>query len=127
MVKFGVEVVLQRVQLTEIRDEPRVVEYNAIFDHPPRLRPAQFHTRERRARLHTDLARIWWQAGNSEQTAFELLAAHKQSSAEVLCRPSIRKVADEIVMHHPRTRGAADLSNILRAHAHGGTVRLRHQ
>ena len=33
MVKFGVEVVLQRVQLTEIRDEPRVVEYNAIFDH----------------------------------------------------------------------------------------------
>jgi transcriptional regulator with XRE-family HTH domain len=92
-------------------------ETGAALQAASRLHPRQFQTRERRARLHTDLARTWWQAGDPGHTAVELLAAHQQSSAEVLCRPSIRKMADDILTHHPHARGATGLADILGAHS----------
>jgi tetratricopeptide (TPR) repeat protein len=53
------------------------------------LHPGQFPTPERRGRLHTDLARAWWQWGKPDQAARALLAAHRQAPAEVRDRPSI--------------------------------------
>lgn len=39
------------------------------------LHAAQFPTVERKGRMHTDLARAWWQRAKPEQTVGELLAA----------------------------------------------------
>ena len=74
------------------------------------LRPAQFPTAERRGRLHTDLARAWWQWGKPEPTARELLAALRQAPGEVRDRPSIRKVAVSLIQQHPRVPGVRELA-----------------
>ncbi|GAA4239812.1 hypothetical protein GCM10022254_61850 [Actinomadura meridiana] len=76
------------------------------------LRATQFDTRERRARLYTDLSRVWWQAGKPDQTAAALLAAHQHSAAEIR-RPSIHALAQQVVHQHPRTRGADRLALII--------------
>lgn len=73
------------------------------------LRAAQFGTRERRARLYTDLGRVWWRAGKPDQTAAALLAAHRHSAAEIN-RPSIHALAQQVVRRHPRARGADRLA-----------------
>ncbi|GAA1884692.1 helix-turn-helix transcriptional regulator [Actinomadura bangladeshensis] len=73
------------------------------------LRAVQFDTRERRARLYTDLGRVWWRAGKPDQTAAALLAAHRQSAAEIR-RPSIHALAQQVVRQHPRARGADQLA-----------------
>lgn len=73
------------------------------------LRAAQFGTRERRARLYTDLGRVWWRAGKPDQTAAALLAAHQHSAAEIR-RPSIHALAQQVVRRHPRARGADRLA-----------------
>lgn len=74
------------------------------------LRPGQFATPERRGRLHTDLARAWWQWGKPEPTARHLLAALQQAPSEVRDRPSIRKIAVGLTRQHPRTAGARELA-----------------
>lgn len=76
------------------------------------LRAAQFDTRERRARLYTDLGRVWWQAGKPDQTAAALLAAHRHSAAEIR-RPSIHALAQQVVRRHPRARGADRLALVI--------------
>ncbi|MEU4918834.1 helix-turn-helix transcriptional regulator [Streptomyces parvus] len=73
------------------------------------LRAAQFRTAERRARMHTDLARAWWQWGKPEQTTTELLSAVRVSPGEVRDRPAIRRMVTEIHSRHPRTTGIKDL------------------
>jgi hypothetical protein len=78
------------------------------------LRPEQFPTAERRGRLHTDLARAWWQWGKPEQTATQLIAAARFAPAEVRERPAIRTIAQELVSRHPHTIGAGDLNAVLR-------------
>ncbi|MFF5512108.1 transcriptional regulator [[Kitasatospora] papulosa] len=70
-----------------------------------RLRPGQFKTAERRGRMHTDLARAWWQWGKPEQTAAELLSAARVSLSELRDRPAIRQIAAEVYGRHPRTTG----------------------
>ncbi|MGW4381010.1 helix-turn-helix domain-containing protein [Kitasatospora sp. NPDC004531] len=75
-----------------------------------RLRPELFPTAERRARLHTDLARAWWQWGRPEQTVTELLAALRVSPAEVRDRPSIRAVVSDLAIRHPRVAGVRELT-----------------
>ncbi|MDQ3578695.1 MAG: helix-turn-helix domain-containing protein, partial [Actinomycetota bacterium] len=65
------------------------------------LRPAQFPTPERRGRLHTDLARAWWQHSHPEHTATALLAAHREAPTEVTERPAIRRIALDVINRHP--------------------------
>lgn len=79
------------------------------------LRAEQFSTVERKGRMHTDLARAWWQWGKPEQTATQLLAAARVCTAEVRDRPAIRKIAQDLVARHPRTVGAQDLAGVLRS------------
>ncbi|MEH0564383.1 helix-turn-helix transcriptional regulator [Streptomyces silvae] len=74
------------------------------------LRPGQFKTAERRGRMHTDLARAWWQWGKPEQTAAELLSAARVSPSELRDRPAIRQIAAEVYARHPRTTGVRELA-----------------
>lgn len=78
------------------------------------LRPGMFRTAERQVRLHTDVARAWWQWGKPEQTARALLAAFQVAPAEVLGRPAIRGVATELTERYPRVSGARELASVLR-------------
>jgi hypothetical protein len=78
------------------------------------LRPGMFRTAERQGRLHTDMARAWWQWGKPEQTAHALLAAIQVARAEVLGRPAIRAMATELTQRHPRVSGARELTSALR-------------
>ncbi|GAA2131641.1 helix-turn-helix transcriptional regulator [Streptomyces synnematoformans] len=82
----------------------------AALDAGRKLRPAMFPTPERTARMHTDRARVHWMAGQPDETAEELLAAASASRAEVRDRPSIRRIADGLVVRHPRAAGARELS-----------------
>ncbi|MFF9310911.1 helix-turn-helix domain-containing protein [Streptomyces sp. NPDC014748] len=73
------------------------------------LRPEQFPTAERKARLGTDMARAWWAWGRPEQTASALLSAHRVSPGEVRDRPAIRSIVDELIERHPHTTGVREL------------------
>lgn len=75
------------------------------------LRPEQFPTAERRARLHTDMARAWWQWGKPERTTQALLAAHRVAPAEVRDRPAIRAIAVDLARHHAKLSGVPELSH----------------
>lgn len=81
------------------------------------LRPEQFATAERRARLGTDLARAWWAWQRPEQTARELLSAYRLSPAEVRDRPAIRSIVYELADRHPRTAGVRELHAAVRRQA----------
>ncbi|WP_329224681.1 hypothetical protein [Streptomyces sp. NBC_01460] len=74
------------------------------------LRPGQFKTAERRGRMHTDLARAWWQWGKPEQTAAELLSAAQVSLSELRDRPAIRQIAAEVYGRYPRTAGVREMA-----------------
>ncbi|MEU3662822.1 helix-turn-helix transcriptional regulator [Streptomyces sp. NPDC032940] len=74
------------------------------------LRAEHFPTAERKGRMHTDLARAWWQWGKPEQTAQELLAALRVSPGEVRDRPAIRDIVTVLGSRHPRTSGVRDLT-----------------
>lgn len=69
------------------------------------LHAAQFTTNDRRARMHTDLARAWYLRERPEQTAAELLKALRVSRAEVHDRPAIRGIVTDLGRRHPRTSG----------------------
>lgn len=73
------------------------------------LRPEQFPTAERRARMGTDLARAWWAWQRPEQTERALLTAYRSSPAEVRDRPTIRSLVHELAERYPRTSGAREL------------------
>jgi hypothetical protein len=77
------------------------------------LQPEMFPTRERRARLHTDLARAWWQRGRPEETAHALLAAMSEAPTEVRGRPAIRAIAEELVDRHRLVPGVRELAGAL--------------
>ncbi|MFH8352977.1 hypothetical protein ACH4C2_12185 [Streptomyces sp. NPDC018057] len=79
------------------------------------LHPRQFHTAERRGRLHTDMARARWQWGKPEETAVALLAAHREAPAEVRDRPSMRAIVTELAERHPRTASVRQLAAAVHA------------
>ncbi|AJE82643.1 MULTISPECIES: helix-turn-helix domain-containing protein [Streptomyces] len=79
------------------------------------LHPGQFPTAERRGRLHTDMARAWWQWGKPEETAAALLSAHREAPAEVRDRPGIRRIATQLAERHPRTSSVRQLTAALHA------------
>lgn len=76
------------------------------------LRPGQFPTAERRGRLHTDLARAWWQWGKPEQTARSLIAAYRESPAEVTTRPAMRRIAGDLKDRYPKLPDVAELTRL---------------
>ena len=88
------------------------------------LHPSQFPTPERRGRLHTDLARAWWQWNKPDQTAGALLAAYQQAPTEITTRPAIRQIAINLTRHHPKAQGAQQLATIL--HKTGKQRRTSH-
>jgi tetratricopeptide (TPR) repeat protein len=73
------------------------------------LHAGQFKTAERKGRMHTDLARAWWQWGKPEQTAAELLSAMRAAPGEIRDRPAIRKIVTGLRSQHPRTAGVREL------------------
>lgn len=77
------------------------------------LRDDMYATPERRGRLHTDLARFYWQWGKPEQATAELLTAYQHAPAEVRDRPSIRTIADALGERHPRVAGVRQLSKAI--------------
>jgi tetratricopeptide (TPR) repeat protein len=77
------------------------------------LHPTQFPTPERRARLYTDLARVWDQAGQQEQAIGTLLNAYSHAASEVRDRSSIRALALGLAREHPRAAGADRLARVL--------------
>ncbi|MFE7119032.1 multiprotein-bridging factor 1 family protein [Streptomyces sp. NPDC057654] len=81
----------------------------AALDAGRMLYEDQFATHERKGRMHTDLARAWWQWGKAEQTAAELLLALRVSPGEVRDRPSIRKIVTDLRSRHPRVPGVREL------------------
>lgn len=82
----------------------------SALDAGKNLRAAQFATAERRGRMHTDLARAWWQWGKPAETARELLAALRASPGEVRDRPAIQQIVTELASRHPRTAGVRELA-----------------
>ncbi|GAA4196642.1 hypothetical protein GCM10022252_44300 [Streptosporangium oxazolinicum] len=73
------------------------------------LHASQFSTPERRGRLHTDLARAWWQCGKPEQAAHALLAAYQHAPGEIRERPSIRAIVTQLAARHPQVAGVRRL------------------
>ncbi|WP_067395122.1 helix-turn-helix domain-containing protein [Streptomyces sp. F-3] len=73
------------------------------------LRPEQFPTAERKARMSTDMARAWWAWNRPEQAARALLDAYRASPGEVRDRPTIRSIVTELAERYPRTTGVREL------------------
>ncbi|MHA7956282.1 helix-turn-helix domain-containing protein [Streptomyces sp. L500] len=61
-----------------------------------RIRPAVFPTAERRARFHTDAARMWHQLGDPRRTWAELRAIEHEAPEET-CRPSVRALTTDLM------------------------------
>ncbi|MEU7831417.1 hypothetical protein [Nonomuraea sp. NPDC049129] len=100
--------VLYRANIAYALGDPRTA-LHAARD----LRDGMYPTPERRGRLHTDLARFYWQWGKPEETTAALLTAHRHAPSEVLDRPSIRRIANELVERHPRVAGARHLARAI--------------
>jgi hypothetical protein len=81
----------------------------AALDAGKNLRPEQFPTAERKARLGTDMARAWWAWQRPEQITRALLDAYRASPGEVRDRPAIRRIVTELAEQHPRTIGVREL------------------
>ncbi|WP_328965699.1 hypothetical protein [Streptomyces virginiae] len=64
---------------------------------------------ERKGRMHTDLARAWWQRSRPEQAVGELLAAARLAPGEVRDRPAIRRIVDYLYLRHPHVSGVREL------------------
>jgi hypothetical protein len=77
------------------------------------LHPGQVPTPERKARLFTDLARVWDQAGQPDRAITALLSASSHAASEVRDRPSIRTLALGLVREHPAAAGAGQLAGVL--------------
>lgn len=103
------EITRAQVQLYQVGTHWALGDSARALDSARGLRPSQFRTPERRARLHTDLARAWWQHDRPEQTAAALLAAHREAPTEVTERPAIRRIAFDMIGRHPQLTGAREL------------------
>ncbi|WP_330174672.1 hypothetical protein OG875_14640 [Streptomyces sp. NBC_01498] len=79
------------------------------------IRPGQLPTAERRGRLHTDMARAWWQWGKPEEAALALLAAHREAPSEVCDRAGIRAIVGSLAERHSRTAGVRELTQLVGA------------
>jgi hypothetical protein len=85
----------------------------AALDIGERLHPDQFPTRERKARLHTDMARAFTDRGRPDSAIGQLLDAYQHAPSEVRDRPSIRRLAVQLVRDNPRSASARQLARAL--------------
>ncbi|OLT11061.1 hypothetical protein BJF78_27780 [Pseudonocardia sp. CNS-139] len=104
-----------QVQLYQVGVHWAVGDSARALDSGRGLHPAQFATPERRGRLHTDLARAWWQHERPERTALSLVAAHREAPTELTDRPAIRRIAFDLIDRHPRVTGVRELRVALRS------------
>ncbi|MDX2821355.1 transcriptional regulator [Streptomyces ipomoeae] len=98
------------VQLYEVGVHWALGDAGAAITKGQQLHPGQFATAERKGRLHTDMARAWWQWGKAEQTAQALLDAFRVTPAEVRDRPVVRAIVSELQRKHPHVAGVRELS-----------------
>jgi hypothetical protein len=103
-----------QVQLYKVSMYRSLGDSASALDAARGLHPAQFPTAERRGRLFTDVALTWWQHGRPEPAAQALLAACRQASAEVVDRPTVRKIAEDLINQYPQLVEAHRLRAILR-------------
>ncbi|MFJ3706189.1 MULTISPECIES: hypothetical protein [Streptomyces] len=78
----------------------------AALDAGRNVRPKQFPTAERMARLGTDMARARWAWQRPEQTARALLDAYRARLGEARDRPAIRHIVTKLAERHPGTSSA---------------------
>ncbi|MFH8350059.1 hypothetical protein [Streptomyces sp. NPDC018045] len=64
---------------------------------------------ERKARMHTDLARLGAMS-KPEPAAEALLHAVRASRGEVHDRPAIRQIVTDLAQRHPRVTGVRELA-----------------
>ncbi|MEU1423119.1 helix-turn-helix transcriptional regulator [Kitasatospora sp. NPDC005751] len=96
---FTVEATAEQVMLYRIGIATALNDPDAGVPHARALDPARLPTRERRARFHTDTARLWTALGDNRRT-YEALQAMERVAPEELRRPSIRAVTVGLV-HSP--------------------------
>lgn len=97
------------VDLYAVRVHWALGDASAALEAGKNLRPDQFPTAERKARLGTDMARAWWAWNRPEQTTRALLDAYRASPGEVRDRPAIRSIVHGLAERHPRTSGVREL------------------
>lgn len=109
---YAIAVTPAHVTLYEIGVHWSLGDAGAALHAARNLRPGQLPTAERRGRLHTDLARAWWQWGKPEQTARSLIAAFRESPSEVTSRPAMRRMADDLAARYPKLPAVAELTRL---------------
>lgn len=112
---YAIAVTPAHVTLYEIGVHWSLGDAGAALHAARNLDPGQLPTAERRGRLHTDLARAWWQWGKPEQTARSLTAAYRESPSEVTSRPSMRRIADDLISRYPKLPAVAELTRLTAA------------
>lgn len=109
---YAIAVTPAHVTLYEIGVHWSLGDAGAALHAARNIHPGQLPTAERRGRLHTDLARAWWQWGKPEQTARSLIAAFRESPSEVTSRPAMRRIADDLAARYPKMSAVAELTRL---------------
>jgi hypothetical protein len=109
---YKIAVTPAHVALYEIGVHWSLGDVGAALHAARNLRPGQLPTAERRGRLHTDLARAWWQWGKPDQSARSLIAAFRESPSEVTSRPAMRRIADDLAARYPKLPAVAELTRL---------------
>lgn len=109
---YAIAITPAHVTLYEIGVHWSLGDAGAALHTARNLHPGQLPTAERRGRLHTDLARAWWQWGRPEQTARSLIAAFRESPSEVTSRPAMRRIADDLTARYTKLPAVAELTRL---------------
>lgn len=112
---YAIAVTPAHVTLYEIGVHWSLGDAGAALHAARQLRPGQLPTAERRGRLHTDLARAWWQWGKPEQTARSLISAYRESPTEVTSRPTMRRIAGDLKDRYPKLPDVIELTRLTAA------------
>lgn len=90
-----------QVQLYKVSMHNALGDAAAALNSARDLHPAMFPTPERRGRLYTDLASAWWLHDRPDQAAGALIAAYRQTPGEIIDRPAIRTLAENLCQQSP--------------------------
>ncbi|MEU8576425.1 hypothetical protein [Streptomyces asoensis] len=81
----------------------------AALDAGKNLRPEQFPTAERKARLGIDMAHAWGPGGGPSRPLAPCWTPAGPAPGEVRDGPAIRRIVAELAERHPGTSGVRDL------------------
>ena len=109
---YSIAVTPAHVTLYEIGVHWSLGDAGAALHAARNLRPGQLPTAERRGRLHTDLARAWWQWEKPDQAARSLIAAYRESPSEVTSRPAMRRIADDLAVRYRKLPAVTELMRL---------------